>query len=161
MQATGVVDQPDEEAMDAGYEAGVRLLARREHSSQELARKLGARGYEQRVIELVLDRLVRQGYLSDERFTEVFVRQRCQQGQGPVKIVSDLSQRGIDERLARYYLDQQSVDWIEQARAVRVRRFGEALPDDRRERARQARFLASRGFSAEQVYSVLDSRARD
>ena len=155
------MDDPDDEAVDVGYEAGVRLLARREHSSLELARKLGSRGHEQRVIELVLDRLVRQGYLSDERFTEMFVRQRCEQGQGPVKIVSDLAERGIDERLARYYLDQQSVDWIEQARAVRVRRFGEAFPDDRREWARQARFLASRGFSAEQVYSVLDRRARD
>lgn len=155
------MDDADDEDVDAAYEAGVRLLARREHSSLELARKLGSRGHEQRVIELVLDRLVRQGYLSDERFTEMFVRQRCEQGHGPVKIVSELSERGVDESLARYYLDQQAVDWIEQARTVRARRFGEALPEGRREWARQARFLASRGFSTEQVYRVLDPRTRD
>ncbi|WP_290647805.1 regulatory protein RecX [Aquisalimonas sp.] len=147
-----------EHAVEAAYETGVRLLARREHSSLELARKLGSRGYSRDIVESVLDRLVWQGYLSDERFTEMFIRQRCEQGQGPVRIVADLAQRGIGESLARHYLDQQAVDWIDQARLVRQRRFGDTRPTSRRDWARQARFLAGRGFSAEQVHAVLNAR---
>ena len=151
-------EHDDHDAEEAAYEAGVRLLARREHSSRELARKLRSRGYSRDTVELVLDRLVRQAYLSDERFTEAFVRQRCEQGHGPVRIIADLAERGIDEGLARHYLDQQAVDWFEQARTARARKFGDTLPHSRREWARQARFLAGRGFSAEQVYRVLDAR---
>ncbi len=146
---------------DAAYQAAVRLLARREHACQELRRKLGARGFGDDVVEVVLDRLVQEHYLSDDRFTEIFVRQRCEQGQGPLKIIAALSERGIEESLARQHLAQQGVDWLEQAREARRRRFGEALPKDRKEWARQARFLASRGFSSEQVYRVLDERVHE
>ncbi len=146
---------------DAAYEAGVRLLARREHASRELQRKLTARGFSEAVTREVLDRLVQERYLSDDRFTEAFVRQRCEQGQGPLKIIAALGERGIDESLARHYLSLQEVDWLTQAREARRRRFGEAPPVDRKEWARQARFLASRGFSSEQVYRVLDERAHE
>lgn len=150
--------ETDDDNPDEAYETGVRLLARREHASRELAQKLTRRGFSGDVVDGVVDRLFREGYLSDDRFTEAFVRQRCEQGQGPLKIIAALAERGIDEALARQYLDRQDVDWIEQARLARSRRFGESLPADRREWARQARFLASRGFSSEQVYRVLDAR---
>lgn len=150
--------ETDDDNPDEAYETGVRLLARREHASRELAQKLTRRGFSGEVVDDVVDRLFREGYLSDDRFTEAFVRQRCEQGQGPLKIIAALAERGIDEALARQYLDRQEVDWVEQARLARSRRFGESLPADRREWARQARFLASRGFSSEQVYRVLDAR---
>ncbi|MDN3517967.1 regulatory protein RecX [Aquisalimonas lutea] len=150
--------ETDDDNPEEAYETGVRLLARREHASRELAQKLARRGFSGDVVNDVVDRLFREGYLSDDRFTEAFVRQRCEQGQGPLKIIAALAERGIDEALARQYLDRQDVDWIEQARLARSRRFGENLPADRREWARQARFLASRGFSSEQVYRVLDAR---
>jgi regulatory protein len=44
----------------------------------------------------------------------------------------------------------------ERARAVWAARFGRA-PADAAERARQMRFLAQRGFSAETIRSVLDA----
>lgn len=150
--------ETDDDNPDEAYETGVRLLARREHASRELAQKLTRRGFSGDVVDGVVDRLFREGYLSDDRFTEAFVRQRCEQGQGPLKIIAALAERGIDEALARQHLDRQEVDWVEQARLARSRRFGESLPADRREWARQARFLASRGFSSEQVYRVLDAR---
>ncbi|QIT57182.1 regulatory protein RecX [Aquisalimonas sp. 2447] len=139
----------------------MRFLARREHARRELQRKLRARGFSDAVVGQVLDRLVQERYLSDDRFTEAFVRQRCEQGQGPLKIIAALGERGIDESLARHHLSQQEVDWLAQAREARRRRFGEALPADRREWARQARFLASRGFSSEEVYRVLDESAHE
>jgi len=39
---------------------------------------------------------------------------------------------------------------------VRSKRFGDAMPEDFKERARQARFLQYRGFTSEQIREVLN-----
>lgn len=154
------MDSDDNAAADA-YGKGVQLLARREHAVAELAGKLKRQGFDGGAVSQAVDRLVDEGYLSDARFTEAFVRQRCEQGQGPVKIRAALAERGIDETLAREALERQTVDWLELARAARRKRFGATLPTDQKERARQARFLAGRGFESEHVYRVVDARDND
>lgn len=77
-------------------EIALRLLARREHSRFELTMKLRQRRVDARVIEDVLDDFEDKGWLSDDRFAEVFVRQRMDAGYGPLKILADLQQRGIN-----------------------------------------------------------------
>lgn len=145
----------DQDALDEALEAGVRLLARREHASQELRLKLRQRGFGDAVIEAALQQLAQRGYLSDERFVEVYIRHRCEQGYGPVRIVADLQARGVDEQIYRPFLDEMDVDWAAMAREHKRRRFGPGRPKDRREWGRQGRFLANRGFTAEQVRKVL------
>ena len=73
----------------------LELLARREHSRRELARKLAARGFPSDVVSAVLDQLERTGALADARFTDSFVRSRIGKGQGPQRIRAELAQRGI------------------------------------------------------------------
>ena len=63
---------------------------------------------------------------------------------------------GIDARLAGARLDD-SVDWAEQARTVRQRRFGDQVPKNYKERARQSRFLQYRGFTSEQIRAAMRS----
>jgi len=57
-------------AAESAYEQAVRLLARREHSRRELARKLAERDFPEAEREAALDRLEREGLQSDERFAE-------------------------------------------------------------------------------------------
>ena len=52
-------------------------------------------------------------------------------------------------------LEAAAEDWAAIAREVRRKRFGVSPPGDYRERARQARFLQYRGFSAEQIRAAL------
>ena len=52
-------------------------------------------------------------------------------------------------------IDESGEDWVETARLARRRKFGVSPPADFRERAKQARFLQYRGFSAEQVRAAL------
>lgn len=127
------------------------LLARREHSRAELVRKLGARGFANAAVERACDRLVETGLQSDRRFVESFVSSRARRGDGPYKISQSLRQREVARELVGECMALAGVDWCKMARAARERRFGPALPDDRRELARQMRFLQSRGFDAEQV----------
>lgn len=94
-----------------------------------------------------------EGLLSERRFTESFVRSRLNRGQGPLRIEADLRQRGVAAELIEQYLAGQGEEsgWSGTARAARRKRFGDEVPGDLSERARQARFLRSRGFTERQI----------
>jgi regulatory protein len=103
-----------------------------------------------------LDALERSGALADARFTDSFVRSRIAKGQGPQRIRAELAQRGIADDEADDGLRAADVDWLAAIRAVRAKRFGPELPRDYAERARQARFLQYRGFSAAHIRAALE-----
>jgi len=133
----------------------MNLLARREHSQQELQGKLIKRGFESGDIKPILSILVEEGLLSDERFTEAFINSRLQRGSGPVKIAMELQQRGIVDELVNAYLDERDAQWTQRAIEVRIKRFGPSLPQDFKERARQMRFLQYRGFTMSQIQQAV------
>ncbi len=145
------------------------LLARREHAVAELRRKLQAhvegrgkaRNLDADAIDEVLARLQDEGLLSDERFTEAFVRYRSNGGHGPQRIQAELRERGVSEKIAAIYLDFDDPRWLERATRARSKRFGEGKPKDFKQRARQARFLQYRGFTADQVRQALDGDVVD
>lgn len=139
----------------------LRLLARREHSRLELTLKLRQRGLTDEVIGPVLDEYETNGWLDDERFAEVFVRQRLDAAWGPLKILGELQQRGIHTTPAS--LDVMTEDeWVQRAVAVRARKYGLAdISGDWPEKQRQARFLASRGFTGGQVERALERQASE
>ncbi|MGE0080733.1 MAG: regulatory protein RecX [Thiohalomonadaceae bacterium] len=141
--------------------AAVALLARREHSARELRAKLVEKGADPEVAADVVAELAAAGLQSDVRFTEVFVRSAVARGQGLVRIRAALREHGIDEAVADAALSACGADWLAQVEQVRRKRFGAALPDDPKERARQARFLQYRGFSAEQICRALRERDSD
>jgi len=135
--------------------AAMNLLARREHSQQELQRKLLDRGFEADEVRADLTRLAEEGLLSDERFTEAFINSRLQRGSGPVKIAMELQQKGVSEQLVQDYLDERDPQWVRSAIEVKIKKFGEAPPEDFKERARQMRFLQYRGFTMQQIQSAI------
>jgi len=144
-------EPPSDEAL---REQCIRLLARREHSRRELSRKLAARSFEASQFNPILDELEAEGLLSDERFAESFVRSRLENGQGPLKIRAELSERGVTGVIVDQALDLEDDEWLSHCERAWARRFGQA-PEDRREWARQARFLTNRGFSGDIVARVL------
>jgi regulatory protein len=127
------------------------LLALREHSAQELHRKLTAREFDEDEINAVIRELQADGLQSDIRFTEAYVRQRFKAGLGPLKIRFELRQKGVDDAITETLLEPLSGRWDDSMEKQRVRRFGEAIPQDHPERMKQARFLQNRGFSPEAV----------
>ncbi|WBA79688.1 regulatory protein RecX [Endozoicomonas sp. GU-1] len=136
--------------------AAMDLLARREHGFTELARKLSGRFPRELVLD-ALTRLREERLQSDDRFVESFVYSRQQRGYGPVRIKAELFQKGVDSELIGQYLLEQDDHWDELAKAVKERKFGASVPRDHKERARQTRFLAQRGFSMSQIYSAFSS----
>jgi regulatory protein len=132
----------------------IALLARREYSRVELAARLANSGSPKDEIDRVLDDLAQAGYLSDERFASALVRQRSGRfAKGA--IARTLRARGVAASTVSEALRPlESVDEVAAARALWLRRFGVAPADDR-EKARQVRFLRSRGYSAAVAFRVL------
>lgn len=131
------------------------LLARREHSRQELEQKLTARGFAIDLVEAVVEDLAAENLQSDDRFTEAYVNERTGKGYGPLYIRQVLRQRGIDAHLIDQYLDPNDPEWTQRAAELGQRRFGVIEPGDRRTYAKAVRFLQQRGFSGEQVRRAL------
>jgi regulatory protein len=131
------------------------LLASREHGRAELKRKLAARGFPPELVDPVLERLASERLLDEGRYAEAFVSGRARRGQGPVRIASELRQRGVDETHSGEALAVAEVDWAALARETRAAKFGPEAPADYREWARQARFLQYRGFTMEQIRAAL------
>jgi len=146
--------EADDEAYQKSYATALRLLARREHSRLELRRKLEARDFGADVIDSVLAEVTDQGFLSDERFADVYVRGRCDRGFGPLRIQSELRERGVSGALADELLAAWADSWLESAARQRAKRFGEQLPATTGERAKQIRFLQQRGFSGDQIRAL-------
>ena len=127
------------------------LLARREHSEQELQRKLLARGYTPEPVREALAGLKASGMQNDARFAEQYTRNRLEKGYGPARISRELYERGIPKELATQMLSAMEVEWDELAQAVREKKFGRQVPTDIKEQAKQSRFLQYRGFTYQQI----------
>ena len=132
--------------------SALNLLARREHSKFELRRKLRRYGATDELIEETIALLAECDYQSDVRFTDAYVSSRAARGFGPVRILAELRERGVDCSLRE--LDQVA-DWTELCSGARVKKFGILAPTDRSEWQRQARFLHCRGFSESLIRRVL------
>lgn len=132
----------------------LRLLATREHSRQELQRKLQARAEEGDDVEAVLERMAETGLQSDQRFAESFVRSKSGR-MGVARLRRELAERGVGADIITAALDEGLVgDELVRARVVWTKKFGE-LPQDRSAWARQARFMQARGFAVDVIRKLL------
>jgi regulatory protein len=142
---------PEERADPARLRlTALRLLARRDYAQGELRATLVARGFEAAAVTGLVGELSAEGLLNEARFAENYVSWHAARGQGPVRIASELRRAGVPEALIESALGA-GADWDALARKVRAGKFGGQPPRDFRERARQARFLQYRGFSADHI----------
>ncbi|WP_082465298.1 recombination regulator RecX [Burkholderia plantarii] len=128
-------------------------LSRREYSRSELARKLAPHVEENDEPEALLDALEREGWLSDARFTESLVHRRASR-LGTARVLGELKRHAVDGALVESVGEQLRETEFSRAQAVWRKKFG-SLPITPAERAKQARFLASRGFSSATIAKLL------
>lgn len=139
----------------------MNLLARREHSTHELRRKLRVRGMEGAEVDQALAALQQERLLSDARFVEMLAHARISKGYGPLRIQAELREHGVSDELITAAVDMSDTQWRDRIKEVRQKRFGESLPRDMNERAKQVRFLQYRGFTSEQIRAVFKERGDD
>jgi regulatory protein len=151
----------------------LRLLSLREYSRKTLGAKLAesearwakltqteqAPQANAANIEAVLDDFEARGWLSDERFAEALVRRRSER-YGTRKIQEELQRAGVDgKQSAKLVADLKETEF-ERAYGLWLRKYG-VKAQDQKERARQYRFLVSKGFGLDVVAKIIGGQEPD
>lgn len=131
----------------------LKLLAQREHSRLELQTKLAEHAAAPELLTNLLDFLERRNLLSDERVAEQIVHSRRNR-YGSRRIAFELQEKGIAGHLISAALQDLEATEFSSAQAIWRKKFGTA-PTNHKERGKQARYLAGRGFSFDVIRRVL------
>ena len=145
---------PEEERQVIRNKA-IYLLSRREHSRQELIRKLIQKGFCAKELPPILDELENEGLLNEQRFIGSFIRSRRARGFGPLKICAELREHGINRDLWQSNEEWQEELWQNSATILCAKRFGFVVEKTPEERMRQSRYLQQRGFTSQQIKIAL------
>ena len=132
------------------------FLALREYGQKELINKLRSKGFSDEISSSVVERLTEDGLQNDSRFIESFIRSRIKQGKGQLKITQELEQKNLPSKSIYSALDNLDMNWLVLAHEVRIKKFGSNLPDDFNKKAKQIRFLQSRGFENDIIRKILN-----
>ena len=131
----------------------LRLLSQREHSRAELERKLAAHEEVPGELAQALDELQARDFINDGRVIESVINHRAGK-LGAARLKQELAAKGLGGEAVAQALAALKDTELERAREVWHKKFGE-LAQDPRERAKQVRFLLTRGFAAEVVSKLV------
>ena len=137
----------------------LKLLAAREHSRPELERKLAPHEEAPGELAEALDELQAKGFISEQRVVESVLHRRASR-LGASRVKQELQAKGVGAEAVAEAVDQLRATEVERARAVWRKKFGEPATDAAG-RAKQMRFLASRGFGAEAIRRVVAGEDTD
>lgn len=126
-------------------------LSRREYGTQELLTKMLAKDHEQTVSEQVLKELTDEDLLSDVRFAQALVKHGAFKGQGPRKIMHDAQKKSLPSHYLNDAFTACAIDWFALAKEVRLKKFGSDMPKEWKDKAKQMRFMQTRGFELDQI----------
>lgn len=152
-------------------------LGRREHSKHELREKLLAKGCDANKVEALLTEFETEGYQSDARMTSALIKAGIAKKHGKVRIYQTIKNHRLstisstsdiavwmdthadffDELMADDSDDMAhyAVDWLTQAVAARVKKYGDTIPTDPKQKAKQLRFLQYRGYEMNVCFEAL------
>lgn len=149
-------------------------LSRREHSAEELRQKLIDKEQDPVKIDELLVEFAEKGYQSDYRTALMLIREGIRKRYGRVRIKNDFYKRkvampsNIDELIDMAMDDNEEfadvlsdndlvegVDWLRLAVEARVKKYGEDIPNEQKEKARQLRFLQYRGFQPDICFEAI------
>lgn len=157
-------------------------LGRREHSKKELREKLLAKECDPEAVEKLLIEFEQEGYQSDERMTSALIKEGIGKKHGKIRIFQTLKKHGLTsissakqiqnwiEEHGEFFsdliinatdeeqeeiIDSFEVDWLTQAVEARCKKYGNHIPTEQKEKARQLRFLQYRGFELSICFEAL------
>lgn len=157
MEAEQAAQPADDAAREQVLAHCRAAVAGRQLTRSDLAGRLRRRGHPDELVEWAVERCEAAGLVDDESWAREYVASRLARGHGERRIRTDLMRRGIDRshvdaavELAggRERVSEACVDVVR-------RRYGAERLADGRVKARAMRYLAGRGFDAEQVRAAI------
>ena len=152
-------------------------LSRREYGKAELKQKLIDKEQALDKIDALLDEFEEKGYQSDYRTTLMLIRENIRKGRGRGRIKQEFYRKkitmpsNIDELIDmanaeseefREFVDESAdnlvdgVDWLKLAVTARTKKYGDDIPTEQKDKAKQLRFLQYRGFQSDICFAALN-----
>lgn len=150
-------------------------LSRREHSAGELRQKLLDKEQDPAKIDELLEEFSEKGYQSDYRTALMLIREGIRKRRGRVRIKNDFYKRKVDmpaniDELIDMAMEEneafvdvvsentlvEGVDWLRLAVEARVKKYGDAIPSEQKDKAKQLRFLQYRGFKPNICFEAIN-----
>jgi len=140
-------------------ESALNMLARREHSKQELERKLLYKFREDtEVVTTVVKQLIVEDRQNDRRFAAAFLRNGLVKRHGKNRIVRELRQKGVTQDDVNWaFCSEPEVDWFALAKELKKIKFGAEIISDYKGKAKQFRYLQYRGFTFDEIKHATQS----
>jgi regulatory protein len=137
----------------------LRLLSQREHSRAELERKLAAHEEMPGELAKALDELQARDFINEDRVIESVVHRRAGK-LGAARVRQELSAKGLSGEAVAAAMEGLRESEFSRALAVWRKKFDRPAADPS-ERAKQIRFLMTRGFNAEVVRKIVQGADDD
>lgn len=152
-------------------------LSRREYGRAELKQKLIDKEQDPDSINALLDEFEEKGYQSDYRTTLMLIRENIRKGRGRGRIKQEFYKKKLaipsnidelidmanteSEEFSEFVDDNEDslvdgVDWLKLAVTARTKKYGDSIPTEQKEKAKQLRFLQYRGFKADVCFAALN-----
>ena len=152
-------------------------LSRREYGRAELKQKLIDKEQEPDKLETLLDEFEEKGYQSDYRTTIMLIRESIRKGRGRGHIKQEFNRKkiampnNVDELIDMAnteseefseFIDNsadnlvEGVDWLKLAVTARTKKYGDTIPVEQKDKAKQLRFLQYRGFNSDICFEALN-----
>ncbi|MFY7697689.1 MAG: recombination regulator RecX [Legionella sp.] len=141
--------------------SAIRLLSRREYGAAELAAKLSNRGFTEEEAQAAVAECRNLGLQSDSRFVDSITHIRIRAGYGPNRVRQELLTLRIESELIETRLQQEDNHWLEYARVVWKKKFGNCVQTDFVSQQKQKQFLLYRGFNKDTIAQLFKQLARD
>jgi regulatory protein len=146
------------------YLDGLKMLARRELSEQQVRQRLARKGHEPAAIDDAIARLRSEHAIDDARTAAAIARTETSlRGRGKVRVRIQIERAGINRdtasRAVDAAFDDVDDDALLQAALAKRLRGREAIDDDR-EFQRLFRYLIGQGFDTDKVLAALTVRRR-
>ncbi len=133
------------------YNRALYWLSKRDYSVADFQKKLDKVCEIDEMKNTLLQQLIENDWLSEERYIKAFIRHKVSAGLGHYRIINDLKQHGIKSQDAEHWIEESNTDWFEQAKSTYQRKYGETEIQDHKERAKRFRYMQYRGFSIDQI----------
>jgi len=152
-------------------------LSRREYGKAELKQKLIDKEQDPEKIDALLDEFEEKGYQSDYRTTLMLIRENIRKGRGRGRIKQEFYRKkiampgNIDELIDMANVESEEfsefvddnddnlvdgVDWLKLAVTARIKKYGDNIPIEQKDKAKQLRFLQYRGFNTDICFAALN-----
>ncbi|MBB1585141.1 regulatory protein RecX [Serratia sp. OS31] len=137
------------------YEYAASLLAKKNYASGDMHRQLSRQTDNVEDIERVLHRLIDNHALNDAQLLTDLLDKQIKKLHGPTRIKQEIRQKGFPAALIEQEINNSEIDWYLLAKEARVKKFGEALPSDPKEKNKQIRHLQYKGFAMDMIFEAL------